>query len=87
MFFSTKTSFESVNAWDLLKYLILLQSTLIVLFCNLLLETCLWVQMTRWFTPSQSMRDCKIKCREADEWVGIERLTYKGVYYALFETF
>ena len=57
------------------------------LVCNLLLETCLWVQKTRWFTPSQSMRDCKIKFREADEWVGIERLTYKGVYYALFETF
>ena len=57
------------------------------LVCNLLLETCLWVQKTRWFTPSQSLRDCKIKFREADEWVGIERLTYKGVYYALFETF
>lgn len=54
---------------------------------ELLLETCLREQKTRWFTPSQSMRDCKIKFREADEWVGMERLTYKGVYYALFETF
>ena len=31
-YLAQKTSFESVNAWNLLKYLILLQSTLIVLF-------------------------------------------------------